>query len=238
MLKNIELCGRSVEYDLQVKKVKNINLRIRSDGSMSVSANSRVPLKVIEDFLRSRGEYILKVLDRYSKRAESALTPIEYNSGDKIAVLGEEYTLSVLNGERNFALLDGETFSLTVWDTNDTELKRKTVDKLLCELCRKAVNEICERIYPEFKEYVPEYPVIKFRRMRTKWGICRPTRNEITFSYMLSAAPLDCIEYVIFHEFCHFIHPDHSKNFYARLSLFVPDWKARKERLEKVSILK
>jgi predicted metal-dependent hydrolase len=205
---------------------------------MSVSANSRVPLKVIEDFLRSRGEYILKVLDRYSKRAESALTPIEYNSGDKIAVLGEEYTLSVLNGERNFALLDGETFSLTVWDTNDTELKRKTVDKLLCELCRKAVNEICERIYPEFKEYVPEYPVIKFRRMRTKWGICRPTRNEITFSYMLSAAPLDCIEYVIFHEFCHFIHPDHSKNFYARLSLFVPDWKARKERLEKVSILK
>ena len=238
MKKNIELCGETVEYELQRKKVKNINLRIRSDGSVSVSASARVPMKVIEDFIRSHGEYILKVLERYRQRAESAPIPLCYNDGEHLTVLGEECVFSVLKGERNFALLDGKRFVLTVRDTDDVELKRKTADKLLSELCQSAVKELCERAYPEFKEWIPEYPLIKFRKMRTKWGICRPTRNEITFSYMLSAAPLDCVEYVVFHEFCHFLHPDHSKEFYTCLSSFVPDWKEKKKRLNAVSAVR
>jgi len=42
---------------------------------------------------------------------------------------------------------------------------------------------------------------------------------------------------VVYHEFCHFLHPDHSKKFYACLSKFVPDWKERKKRLGEVSAI-
>ena len=73
--------------------------------------------------------------------------------------------------------------------------------------------------------------------MHTKWGICRATRNEITFSYMLAAAPRDCIEYVVYHEFTHFLEPNHSAEFYAKLDSFLSDWKERKRILESSGVL-
>jgi predicted metal-dependent hydrolase len=64
-----------------------------------------------------------------------------------------------------------------------------------------------------------------------------PKRGILTFNYALVHAPVECIEYVVFHEFTHFAHPDHSKNFYARLSIHIPDYRERKKRLEKTAIL-
>lgn len=232
MKKSIELCGRTVEYDLQRKNVKNINIRIKPGGIISVSAAPRVPIRAIEELMRSNGEYIVKTVDRYRKKAEDAPPPPEYSDGEKITVIGEEYTLSVREGERCSAAIHDDILVLTVKNTSDRELRRKTTEAFLMEICRERVNELCERVYPEFREWLDQYPVIKFRKMKTRWGICRPGRKEITFSYMLASAPVECIEYVVFHEFCHFAWPDHSKNFYSLLSGFLPDWKARKSKLD------
>ena len=43
MIKEIKLNNTVIKYDLQYKKVKNINLRIKADGSVCVSANRKVP---------------------------------------------------------------------------------------------------------------------------------------------------------------------------------------------------
>ena len=40
-------------------------------------------------------------------------------------------------------------------------------------------------------------------------------------------------KYGVMHEFCHFVHPNHSKQFYAFLTMLMPDWKQRKETLDK-----
>ena len=45
------------------------------------------------------------------------------------------------------------------------------------------------------------------------------------------------IEYVLVHELCHLVHPNHSKQFYTFLTMFMPDWKERKTELEKNCIL-
>ena len=39
MTRTINIDGQPVEYELEYKKVKNMNLRIRKDGSIYVSAN-------------------------------------------------------------------------------------------------------------------------------------------------------------------------------------------------------
>ena len=58
MNKKITLNGQDVYYELHYKKVKNINLRIRPDKSISVSANKFVSEKVITDFLLSKADFI------------------------------------------------------------------------------------------------------------------------------------------------------------------------------------
>ena len=66
------------------------------------------------------------------------------------------------------------------------------------------------------------------RSMKAKWGICRPLAGCITFNARLAMTPQACIDYVAVHEFVHFIHADHSKNFYAVLQRIMPDWKKRR----------
>ena len=72
---------------------------------------------------------------------------------------------------------------------------------------------------------------VRIRKMRGKWGSCSRS-GEITLSVGLLEQPLDAIEYVLWHELCHLTHFDHSKAFYARLARHMPDWQARKRRLE------
>ena len=58
-------------------------------------------------------------------------------------------------------------------------------------------------------------------------------KNKILLNIELIRVPSYCIEYVVMHEMCHLKHPNHDNNFYDFLALVMPDWRDRKERLEK-----
>ena len=67
--------------------------------------------------------------------------------------------------------------------------------------------------------------------MTSRWGSCKPSAKRVTFARQLIEAPLSCVEYVVWHEMVHFIHPNHSPDFYHILSSFLPDWKVRRALL-------
>ena len=237
MIKRITLNGRVVEYDLQRKSVKNINLRIKPDGSVHLSASPRVTMERIEAFLTSRADTITRVLARCDELIKNAPRPKGYADGEMLRVLGCDVRLRVVRGVKNSAEFDGTTVTLTVKDVSDTTLKQKTLQKWMDTLCRDTVDALCRRIYPAFEKLGVEYPEIKYRHMTSRWGSCHPTRGRLTFNYELVHAPVSCIEYVVMHEFTHFLVPDHSKSFYARLSSFMPDWEARRQLLRDVGVI-
>ncbi len=177
------LNGKMQEYGLVRKKVKNINLRIKSDGKVLVSANSRVSVKRIEEFLKSKADYILYHVDRFEKIKE-------------------------------------EMANMKLFGHNETLL-----------------IETVERIYPIFEKLEIKYPTIKLREMKSRWGSCMPIKNQITLNKKLLKTPIHCIEYVVVHEFCHFIHPNHSKSFYDLVEKIMPDYKFRKKELEKYAVI-
>ena len=72
MIREIEINNTKIRYDLQYKKVKNINLRIKPDGSINVSANRRVPQKAIDEFVMSKAEFIIRALDKYKNKSNEA----------------------------------------------------------------------------------------------------------------------------------------------------------------------
>ena len=74
---------------------------------------------------------------------------------------------------------------------------------------------------------------IKIRQMKTRWGSCNPHKSYINLNIELIKKPKICIEYVFFHELVHLIYPNHSREFYNYLSLYMSDWSKRKEVLEK-----
>lgn len=229
MTRSIILGGREVKYELQRKNVKNINLRIKPDMSIYVSASNRVSIAELERFMREKSEFILKALDKFSARGATPQPP-QYETGDVVRLLGTDYPLTVLRGKQDTVSFDGSSVFLCVKDTADLELKQKTLDKWLKEKCRVVIDESCRRIYPAFQKRGVKYPSeIRVRTMKSKWGSCMPQRGVLTFNTNLLAAPQECVDYVVAHEFTHFLHPDHSAAFYAELARVIPDWKRLKK---------
>ena len=68
MEKTVIIGGKKIKYTLTRKKVKNINLRIKQDGSVNVSAGNRVSCEYIEKFLVLHGDFILNALSRFEKK--------------------------------------------------------------------------------------------------------------------------------------------------------------------------
>lgn len=96
------------------------------------------------------------------------------------------------------------------------------------------INEFCQKVYPYYKNKISiNFPAIKFKKMKTRWGSCCPSKEILTFNTNLVYSSIDCIEYVIHHEFTHFIHPNHSPLFYEELEKTCPDWKNLRQKLKK-----
>ena len=113
------------------------------------------------------------------------------------------------------------------------EEKRKLSALLPRQSHREEIfREICGEIYPLFGAYPVPYPQIKMRAMTSCWGVCHPKKGSITLNRRLLSVPRSCIEYVVLHELAHFVHPNHSRQFYDLLTVLMPDWRMRKKELE------
>ena len=237
MIKYIKLLDREIEYDLQRKRVKNINLRIKPDKTITVSANPRVQISRIEKFILEKQEFILRALEKYGKMQKSLPKPKQYIDGEMVKVFGQNFTLKVFLAKKNYAQTDGSFINLYVKDLDDVSLKKKVLEKWLYNQLEETVTNFCKIIYPAFKKYCGDFPAIKFRKMTSRWGSCNFVRKVLTFNYALINAPIESVEYVVYHEFTHFIEPNHSKKFYLALSNLLPDYKERKKKLQKISII-
>lgn len=74
-------------------------------------------------------------------------------------------------------------------------------------------------------------PALKVRRMKTRWGVCVPGKRQITLNLRLAEKPMAAVEYVMVHEYAHFVHCDHSPAFWAVVARILPDYKARRALL-------
>lgn len=223
--------NKSLEYILVRKTVKNINMRIKPEGIIVVSANPLVSGRYIDSFVLSHEDMIVKALNKYEKIRQNAPKPLQYEAGEKVIFLGKPYHLlleaSKVEGVDRF----GDFLNLRVKDTTDFARKERVMKKWFVKMQKEIFVQICDEVYPLFQSYGVKYPLIKIRTMKSRWGSCQPTKGIITLNAKMIAAPREAIEYVVLHEFAHFIHPNHSKNFYALVESFMPDWKTRKAML-------
>lgn len=69
-------------------------------------------------------------------------------------------------------------------------------------------------------------PALTFRTCKRCFGSCKISHKNgetcIMLSTHLMGLPLEYIEFVILHEFCHLIYPNHSPHFYALFDLVLP----------------
>src|SRR5574344_1685173 len=219
---NADVSERSVTYDKTTivyqflrKHVRNINLRINQDGSVHVSANTRQSLKDVDAFVQSKGRYIIAAQKQFRIRAEQAPQPHQYVNGEQYSIAGQELLLIVVGGKPCGVSLRDGCIILTVRNPDDSAEKKKLMDKWIEAQSKELLTQIVAETYPLFQKYNIPFPETRVRSMKSRWGTCLMDKGIITLNSELIFYPRESIEYVVLHEYCHFLQPNHSKKFYA-----------------------
>ena len=233
MKKTIVLSGGTVTYELTWKTVKNLNLRIRSDGTVAVSAPRRAGSDGVEAFLRKNEEFLFRALEKaIAANEKKKWEEKDLVDGGVFPLLGIRYPVKVTAGTKNFATVKNGMLLVSVTDVTSEEKICKAVCDLLERMAKEWIPLLCEELRERFASDRIPLPRFRFRRMVSRWGSCCPAKETVTINKFLLCAPIECIEYVVAHELAHFLFLDHSKAFYAALSCVMPDWKQRKKVLE------
>lgn len=240
-IRAIILGNMEIKYELTRKSVKYVNLRIDAVGNVKVSASCNVSIDYIEAFMREKQAVIVSAVNRAeenSLRQQEQHTERQYADGEQLAILGKKREVKVsqvVPGTKEHIELAEETIFFRVKNPQDTRHKELMYEKWLKEYQRGVYEEICHQVHVQFRQWGVDYPIVRIRRMTSRWGSCQPYRGVVTLNSRLIETPLCCIEYVVTHEFCHFIHPDHSRAFHALMTRLMPDWKQRRQLLNSIS---
>ena len=222
--------GKKVPVELERKRMKTCRLKVYPEQRVRLSIPVRVSTKWAEAFLREKSGWIEEKLEFFQKTA-SAAAERKIGDGSTIKLLGEDMTLVVSDGGKDYVYQEEKKIHICTRDTDNQERVKAVFEKWWRGQAKTILEERVDQWYPVIEKYGVEKPRVAVRKMRTLWGSCSVYRKMVTFNSSLIQAHVPCVDYVVLHELAHFLYPNHGKGFYAFLSDHMPDWKERKSRL-------
>ena len=199
------------------KRIKNMYLRIRPDGEVSVTAPIGCSDEKIHSFVSSKLSWIYKTRNNVlDKKKEENSVP------DFISVFGVKYPVTYIKSERENIYINEEDIEVHVPDTSDPDKVKNLVEKMYRKLSFEEISILLPKWSKRMDLYPDEWKICK---MKTMWGNCRPKTKTIHFSLNLAGKPREFIEYVIVHELAHLKENNHSKRFWNTVEKYIPDYK-------------
>lgn len=216
--------GLEIPVNVVRKRVKNLNLRVRADGTVTLSIPQHLPLARAQEFLERKGSWIAERVRRNIERRPSPdfagelpnrmplwgkLVPrdsVQANSGQDVGGQGAP---------------------------GRTTIDQAALDEFYRTEVLRALPDIVERMEARIGVHAARWSV---RVMKTRWGSCTPKTGAIRINARLAAYPLECLEFVVAHELVHLLEPSHNARFHALLDEFCPDNRGIARRLKQQPI--
>lgn len=230
--------NRKIEFELIRKKVKNINLTVKPDMTISVSASLDTPIQTIIDYVKKKSSWIKSNVTHFTATKSENNISREYVGGETYKFMGNQYRLLVeytTNQER--VSIDNKYITLHVREKRKTTTRARLLEEFYRSEASKAADKSLEKMYPLISDKIGNKPLIDTRIMKIRWGSCLRAKNTILLNLEIIKAPKYCIDYVVLHELIHFVHKEHNSKFYELLSVLMPDWKKRKALLDEEIVL-
>lgn len=175
--------NRECNYELVKKRVKNMSIRVRADGSVIVTVPYSMSKKQTLEFIMSRRDWIEKKQRQMAERIFLDVDSLEWSQAKE-----------------------------------------------------NALREIMAEQYERFTAYRIPFPIVKFRKMRSRYGSCNISTKAVTLNKVLADMPRECAEYVAAHELAHLIEPNHGRAFYQVLDAVMPEHRIREKRLREYAL--
>lgn len=216
-----------MEINIIKSSRKTIGIIVHSNGEVTVRAPHRATKKQIDEVITRRMSWIHKHKKRFAEIGATRSKQMFVN-GEKHCFLGKEYSLKIVPAAKN-RVFKNEDFIIV--ECADESIVESLMEQWYSKMANNLMPEIIMPVVDSFKKKHHKTPAkISFKSMKTRWGSCS-SRGNISMNVRLIKSCESCIEYVMAHELCHLVEMNHSKNYYALLTDFMPDWRSRKSKL-------
>lgn len=240
----VEYGTHVIDYRLERRERVTLEITVEPDGLVRVVAPNNAAVEDITARIRRRARWILAQQAAFS-RFRPHTPPRVYVPGETHLYLGRQYRIRVVPPEAGKSACKASSCTPTVKmvrgflevrcvDFHDTS----SIEKYIKAWYRKRAQvqlptrlELNRQRFPD--PYAVQPTALRLQRMRTRWGSTSPA-GSLVLNPDLIRAPMDCIDYVVTHELCHLLVPNHGRQFFELQRLVMPDWERRKQRLEKV----
>ncbi len=219
-----------IDFQISRTNRKTLAIEVHPDSTVQLVAPENSTLSDIKEKVVKRGRWILK--QQYYFEQFLPYTPVrEYVSGETHYYLGKRYVLKVVkNKDKTVKLRGGKLLVFT--PNTDFRKVRALMASWYYEHAKRKFQLTLDEAILKFKKEDIDITRFDIKRMKNRWGSCTSS-GVVTLNPELIKAPSKCIEYVILHELCHLVIPNHRKEFFNLLDKKMPNWKKWKNYLER-----
>lgn len=207
--------------------MKNLRLRVKSDGSVHVSAPYGVSKSVIDDFVNSRSDWIKEQRQKLSEIVPPA--PAELSYGSEITIFGQR--LLIAGTEQSEVFVEDGRLNIPLCESNI----ETAVLRFMAKECRKICTEAV-KYYLERAGYKGNPVAVDFKYLKSRWGSYNRQKNLITFNLALCKLPGKYVSYVAAHEVTHIFVHNHSDDFYKYGETIFKDFLKTDRELNRIRI--
>ena len=221
--------GLEIPVSVVRKRVKNLNLRVRADGTVTLSIQQHLPLARAREFLDRKGDWIAERVRRNIERRPSPDFAGELPN--RIPLWGKLVPRDSVQANSGQDASDRDASGQGA--PGQTTIDQAALDELYRTEVLRALPGIVERMEARIGVHAARWSV---RVMKTRWGSCTPKTGAIRINARLAAYPPECLEFVVAHELVHLLEPSHNARFHTLLDEFWPDNRGIARRLKQQPI--
>ncbi|MEM9064036.1 MAG: SprT family zinc-dependent metalloprotease [Planctomycetota bacterium] len=206
-------------------------LIVTPDGGVEVRTDRDRCGASIAKLVQSKAQWILRQQE-YFERFRPRDPNRTYVSGETVRYLGRQYRLKIERGSESSVKLRGRFLIVRLptrcHEGSERELVRGWYKSRASDVLAKRLM-LCQT---HAAPHGIHKPALTIRWMTRRWGSCTPG-GRLILNPLVVLTPIDCVDYVLMHELCHLKHSAHNRAFYRLLDVVMPDWRLRRERLDR-----
>lgn len=239
-------------FDLEPRIVRSrrrtLALHIKPDATLEVRVPNYASKATVQDFIRRNMDWILRTQERARKNYRP---PVQrsFVEGETFLMLGESCSLSIVRDSAENQNERGAVPGKRGKTPLEDRLRLENGTFFLNEADLPKARKIFEAWYmKQAQELIPQrvahynraagYRIsrVRINSPRHRWGSCS-VKGNLNFSWRLVLAPLAALDSVVAHELTHLVEQNHSRKFWDKVALLMPDYKVGKDWLKKNSEL-
>ncbi len=212
---------------VEFRKRKTMLIRIENNGDVLVLAPMGMNDSTLFELLERKRDWIRRERLMLAKRQKLS-SAYKLEDGGVVLFLGKPCQICLTHHERKQCEIERKGSKINVSVPQECDWKQ-VVRTWYREQARGILTDAVDR-YSTIMNVHPGR--ISIREQKTRWGSCSSKKN-LNFNWKIVMAPLPVLEYLVVHEMCHLVHPDHSPRFWSEVRRFMPDYQSRRDWLKR-----